>query len=71
MKIPLFPKCVAPRRWAKNALHYAEYRIMPSGAGEVGRLGVGTWMRRRPAFDLLGIILRTSSCDQPSRKEKN
>jgi hypothetical protein len=24
-----------------------------------------------PQFDLLGIILRTSSCDQPDRKEKN
>jgi hypothetical protein len=31
----------------------------------------GTRVRHPPEFDLLGIILRTSSCDQPSRKEKN
>ncbi len=28
IKIRPFPKCVAPRRWAKNALHYVVHDIM-------------------------------------------
>ena len=34
-RFPSFPKCVAPRRWAKNALHYAEHGIMQSPSAEV------------------------------------
>jgi len=36
----LSPSCVAPRRWAKNALHYADFLIMPTFHAETALAAV-------------------------------